>query len=167
MLPTWDNIVSLSVIGLYAVPFFLALAQQNVTELSPFLGMLVTVGLNETIKHFLVGTASPRPSQARDCNLWGNNGPQGGRPGMPSGHSAHVSFFVGYYLQYVFSSPSSTTHRILAVLLVVYALLVMTSRYTLHCHTLPQILSGATLGFLLSVLWYRVVTPAIHSSVRP
>jgi hypothetical protein len=31
----------------------------------------------------------------------------------------------------------------------------MLSRYTTCCHTLPQILSGSSLGLLLSLVWYR------------
>ena len=111
--------------------------------------MIVTVFLNEGVKHGLIGTASPRPPQARDCNLWVNDGPKGGRPGAPSGHSAQVSFFVGYYLQTLSLSP------LLRLALLGYALLVMLSRYTKCCHTLPQILSGAALGSLLSLLVVR------------
>lgn len=111
--------------------------------------MIATVAINEGVKHGIIGTASPRPSEARDCNLWVNDGPQGGRPGAPSGHSAQVSFFVGYYLQTLSLSP------VFRLLLLGYALLVMLSRYTKSCHTLPQILSGAALGSLLSMIVVR------------
>lgn len=145
----WDNIASLSVILLYFVPWIRFLQTQHLSELRPFWGMIATVAINEGIKHGIIGTASPRPPRARDCNLWGNDGPQGGRPGAPSGHSAQVSFFVGYYLQTLSLSP------LFRVALLGYALLVMLSRYTQFCHTLPQILSGATLGSLLSILVVR------------
>lgn len=154
MLPTWDNLVSLSVIGLYAVPILRAIATWNRTELIPFLGLLVTVGINEFTKHYVIGTASPRPEKARDCNLWVNDGPQGGRPGAPSGHSAQVSFFVGYYLQRL-----SDTAPYFSMSLIGYGLLVMLSRYTKCCHTIPQILSGSALGLFMSVLVYYSVRP--------
>jgi membrane-associated phospholipid phosphatase len=143
-------VVSLSVVGLYVIPLLRALSTQNTAELIPFAGMLTTVGINEAIKYYIIGTTSPRPKEARDCNLWVNNGPQGGRPGAPSGHSAHVSFFVGYYLQTL-----SNTAPWLSLILIGYGLLVMLSRYTKSCHTLPQILSGSALGLFLSVLFYR------------
>ena len=156
----WDNVVSLSVIGLYAVPVLLSLLTQNPYELFPFVGMVLTVGINETIKYVLIGERSPRPAGARDCNLWATDGPQSGRPGMPSGHAAHVSFFVGYYLQRLSSVPFPfpfplsfpSSRFLLSLLLVLYALLVMLSRYTKCCHTVPQLLTGSALGLFLSVI---------------
>jgi membrane-associated phospholipid phosphatase len=144
----WDDLVSASVILLYAVPWIRYAITWDLQELRAFWGMIGTVALNESLKHFVIGKASPRPAQATNCNLWANDGPQGGRPGMPSGHSAHVSFFTGYYLQTL--SPSPWTY-----LLVAYALLVMFSRWTKCCHSLPQILSGSALGLLLSALVVR------------
>ena len=92
-----------------------------------------TVALNETVKHALIGTQSPRPANAADCNVWVNDGPCGGKPGMPSGHSAQVSFLAAYYLQEAFLTPSPNTaptspaFRVFALLLVGYALAVMYS----------------------------------------
>lgn len=146
---TWDNTVSLSVVLLYLVPWIRFLQTLRFSELRPFWGMIATVVVNEGIKHGIIRTASPRPARARDCNLWANDGPQGGRPGAPSGHSAQVSFFAGYYLQTLSLSP------FYRIALLGYALLVMLSRYTKFCHTLPQILSGAALGSLMSVLVVR------------
>lgn len=145
---TWDNIVSLSVVLLYAVPWARYVLTKNLSELKPFWGLIGTVALNESIKYGLIGKASPRPANASDCNLWVNDGPQGGRPGMPSGHSAQVSFFVGYYLHTLTSIP-------LQLSLLCYAALVMLSRYTKSCHTVPQIMSGSVLGFVMSYLVVR------------
>jgi membrane-associated phospholipid phosphatase len=118
--------------------------------------MMGTVALNETVKHALIGTQSPRPAKAADCNLWVNDGPCGGKPGMPSGHSAQVSFLAAYYLQEAFltssSTSTSTAFRFFALLLVGYALAVMYSRYVKQCHTPTQILMGALLGTSASVI---------------
>ena len=149
MLWKLDDILSVSVILLYAVPWIRYAITQNLQELLPFWGMIGTVSLNEGLKHFIIGTASPRPAGATNCNLLANDGPQGGRPGMPSGHSAQVSFFTGYYLQ---TLPYSIWTR---ALLISYAILVMASRWTKCCHSLPQILSGSALGFILSVIAVR------------
>jgi len=70
---------------------------------------------------------------------------------MPSGHSAQVAFFVGYYLQQLENTP----HSLLAIGLVAYALLVFASRYVKQCHTLPQIIVGALLGGSASWLLVR------------
>lgn len=162
----WDKATSLSVIGLYVIPCLHAWWSWDPRKLIPLVGMMVTVGINETLKYYVIGKASPRPPQARDCNLWGNDGPQGGRPGAPSGHSAHVSFFVGYYLQTL-----SNTSPWISLLLIGYGILVMLSRYTQCCHTLPQILSGSALGIALSVLFYSLSSPSSSPSpswlVRP
>lgn len=155
---SWDNVISFSVIGLYGIPWIRYLLTFDSSELYPFWGMIATMIVNESIKYGLIGTASPRPKEATDCNLWVNDGPQGGRPGAPSGHSAQVSFFVGYYLQRL-----SVLHPTLSPLslvliragLVLYALLVMLSRWTKRCHTLGQIVSGSALGTLLSVMMVR------------
>jgi membrane-associated phospholipid phosphatase len=104
--------------------------------------------VNEGLKHYVIGTRSPRPAGATNCNLWVNDGKQGGRPGMPSGHSAQVSFFVGYYAQ-------QTSSLSLRILLFLYGLAVMVSRYTKQCHTLSQILSGSVLGFTISYFMVR------------
>lgn len=145
---SWDNIVSLSVVIFYFVPWIRYLQTKHLNDLKPFWGLLGTVALNESIKHGLIGKASPRPADASDCNLWVNDGPQGGRPGMPSGHSAQVSFFTGYYLQTISSNP-------IRLFILFYAVLVMISRYTKSCHTLPQIISGSVLGFIMSYLVVR------------
>jgi len=159
---SWANLVSLSVILLYAIPAIRWFQTGRWAEWLALVGMMGTVALNETVKHALIGTQSPRPANAADCNLWVNDGPCGGKPGMPSGHSAQVSFLAAYYLQEAFLTPSapssaslaspSTAFRFFALLLVGYALVVMYSRYVKQCHTPTQILMGALLGTSASVI---------------
>lgn len=145
--PFWD-IVSVSVVFLYLVPMVRYVSTWNPSELNALWGMVGTVALNEGIKYGIIGEQSPRPQRATHCNLWANDGAQGGRPGMPSGHSAHVSFFAGYYLQ-------QTDHMALQLSLLAYAGLVMYARWMKSCHTPSQILSGAVLGSVLSYLVVR------------
>lgn len=155
---TWDNLVSLSVVLLYVIPWLRYLFIMAPSELVPFWGLLATMIVNESIKHGIIGTASPRPAGASDCNLWVNDGPQGGRPGAPSGHSAQVSFFAGYYLQKLptlFPTWSSLSLQLARASLVLYALAVMFSRWTKRCHTIGQIVSGCALGGLISILTVR------------
>lgn len=152
---SWANLVSLSVVLLYAIPVVRWFQTGRWTEWLALVGMMGTVALNETVKHALIGTQSPRPANAADCNLWVNDGPCGGKPGMPSGHSAQVSFLAAYYLQEAFLTPSTSTSpafRVFALLLVGYALAVMYSRYVKQCHTPMQILMGALLGISASVI---------------
>jgi len=143
-----DDILSISLISVYIVPFFRYLLLQDPNELRYFLGLFITLIVNKVLKYIVIGDISPRPAKATNCNLWANDGKQGGRPGMPSGHSSHISYFVGYYVQQTTSMP-------LRVLLILYGIGVMISRYTKHCHTLEQILSGSALGFGMSYLIVR------------
>ena len=150
---SWANRVSLSAILLYAIPAVRWFQTGRWTEWLALVGMVATVALNETVKHGIVGSRSPRPANAADCNLWVNDGPCGGKPGMPSGHSAQVSFLAAYYLQEAFlTDTQSTAFRTFSVCLLFYALAVMYSRYVKECHTPIQILMGALLGIGASVI---------------
>lgn len=151
---SWANLVSLSVVLLYVIPAVRWFQTGQWREWLALVGMMGTVALNETVKHVFIGTRSPRPANAADCNLWVNDGPCGGKPGMPSGHSAQVAFLAAYYLQEAFWTDASSTSafRLFALLLVGYALLVMYSRYVKQCHTPTQILTGALLGASASVI---------------
>jgi acid phosphatase family membrane protein YuiD len=110
--------------------------------------MISTVFISESIKLYIIGKGNPRPKGAEDCNLFCNDGDQSGKPGMPSSHSALVSFFSGFYLQ-------QTSDDYLRIILVVYALLVMLSRYLKRCHTINQIIVGGLLGYSLSWIVVR------------
>lgn len=140
--------ISISVIALYIIPFLLYIFTGNYIHFKAFLGTAGTTIISETIKHFIIGKASPRPQGAKDCNLMCDDGNQSGRPGMPSGHSSEVAFFSGFYYQ-------QTTNPIIRSLLVGYAGLVMLARYIKRCHTINQIVTGALLGLSLSWIVVR------------
>jgi membrane-associated phospholipid phosphatase len=67
---------------------------------------------------------------------------------MPSGHSSEVAFFLGFYYQ-------QTDNKFIRGFLVIYAGLVMLSRYLKKCHTISQIFFGALLGLSLSLFAVR------------
>jgi membrane-associated phospholipid phosphatase len=77
-----------------------------------------------------------------------NDGDQSGRPGMPSSHSAEAAFFSAYYFEL-------TDNMYIKVLLIIYALSIMISRYLKKCHNFNQIAVGAILGVSLSWLTVR------------
>ena len=143
----WD-VVSYSVVFLYAVPIVLFLYTQEWTHLKALVGLIGTTLLSETLKYHVFQESSPRPKGATNCNVWCDDGNQEGKPGMPSSHSAEVAFFSSfYYLQ--------TKNPLLRILLVIYAAVVMLSRYLKRCHTLHQIGVGAALGLTLSWCFLR------------
>jgi membrane-associated phospholipid phosphatase len=137
-----QNTISLSAAILYIIPVLAYMITQNIIHVRAFVGLFATMGLGEAIKHFVIKKASPRPKGARDCNLWCNDGIQEGMPGMPSGHSAQVAFFSSYYYQ-------QTKNEWIRAGLILYALLVMVSRYQKNCHSIPQIVTGALLGYIV------------------
>jgi len=139
------NILSASMWFLFGIPIVLFLYTQNVIHLRAFIGLWATGGLTDVLKLHVFGDSCPRPKGARDCNFWANNGNQEDNPGMPSGHSAISTFFSAFYYQ-------QTVNPWIKGLLVLYALLVMLSRYVKHCHSLLQIVTGAVLGLLMNTL---------------
>lgn len=132
---------------LYVIPIILYMFTRNFIHIKAFFGTAGTTIISETLKYFFIGKASPRPTGAKDCNLFCNDGNQAGQPGMPSSHSAEVAFFAGFYY-------NETQNPIVRAILVIYAGLVMMSRYIKRCHTINQIGIGALLG--LSLSWYVV-----------
>lgn len=129
---------------LYIIPIILFFNTRNYIHLKGFLGLIGTTFLSEFIKYRIIGTTSPRPKGARDCNLLCNDGRQEGKPGMPSSHSAEAVFFAAFYFK-------QTKNPIIQGGLVLYPVLVMISRYLKHCHTFNQVIAGAVLG--LSSAW--------------
>jgi len=141
MISTWLDAVSSSIVVLYALPLILYFITFQPQQLMILLGMILTLGIGESIKHFLIGTKSPRPEGASDCNLFCTDGPQGGRPGMPSTHTAVTIFAAAAYFSQLSSYPLAQAG------IVGYAVLMLYSRYAKQCHTLPQIAMGALLGY--------------------
>jgi membrane-associated phospholipid phosphatase len=145
----FEDTISMSVVVLYAVPILLYIFTQDPKQIIGLLGLIGATSLSEAIKLYIIKDASPRPKGANNCNLWCSDGNQDGKPGMPSSHSAEVSFFAGFYFQ-------QTTNIYIRGMLVLYAMLVMLSRYTKKCHNIYQIVTGSLLGIILSILvvWY-------------
>lgn len=141
--------VTMLILLVYIIPFVLYFYTFNIIHLKAFLGAYGTIMLSESLKYFVIGKASPRPEGATNCNLWCNDGNQSGQPGMPSGHSANVSFFAGYYWQ-------QTNNIIIRSLLVMYAGIIMLSRYLKKCHTINQIIAGTIFGLSSSILVNRI-----------
>jgi len=139
------DLLSKSVILLYVIPLVLYVTTGNSIHFKGFLGVAGTTIITETIKYFFIGKSNPRPEGARDCNLLCNDGNQSGKPGMPSSHSSSVAFFAGFYYQ-------QSDNKFIRGALVIYAGLVMWSRYLKKCHSISQILVGALLGVSLS--WF-------------
>jgi membrane-associated phospholipid phosphatase len=149
MLKLYD-IISISVILIYIIPAIMYYYTGNIREIIAIVGAFATVTISEGIKYGIIGCANPRPKSAYDCNLFCTDGLQEGRPGMPSGHSGLVGFFVGYYW-------NETTNKWVNIGLVIFAALVMYSRYIKKCHSIAQIVLGGLFGSGMSILVKRLI----------
>ena len=140
-----QDLISMSVGILYVIPFILYGMTHQTIHLKGWLGLMGTLGVSHMLKVDVVKEASPRPKGARDCDLLCMDGNQEGKPGMPSGHSSAATFFSAFYYQ-------QTSNPWIKGALVLYTLLVMTSRYLKKCHSLSQITAGGLVGLLMNYL---------------
>ncbi len=87
-----------------------------------------------------------RPAEARDCDTWNRNGPQGGAPGFPSGHVATATaFWVGAVLL------TPAPYRAWSIVGATVGIVAMAvARMKKRCHTGLQTLGGGVLGALLT-----------------
>jgi len=144
-----QDIISSSTIILYIIPVILYINTHNISHIIALLGLIGTISISEFIKYYMIGELSIRPPNATDCNLFCNDGKQGGRPGMPSSHSAIVGFFGGFYYY-------KTDNIIIRAILILYGVLVVASRYIKQCHSISQIIIGTILGIFLSIIVMRL-----------
>jgi hypothetical protein len=134
----WD-LISISTGLIYIIPFVLYLLTGNQRNIIVLFGLTGTLLSSEIIKRFIIGKNSIRPNGALNCNMLCDDGDQSGKPGMPSSHSAVISFFVIYYFK-------ETHNIIIKTILVILLGLVAVARYLKRCHTIYQIGSGIVYG---------------------
>ena len=144
--PIW-MCLSASVMFLMYLPAVLAaFAKSEATRtkhLTAFLGAFATFIVSEGLKMSVFGSSRPwmrRPAAAYNCNGLCNDGPQGGRPGFPSTHSAITTFLAASYWR---ENPALIGTGWAAILY---------SRIALQCHTWLQVAAGTTLGAAIYLL---------------
>jgi len=147
---TGNDIISMSIILVYIIPAIMYYYTGNIREIIAIIGTFGSNILSESIKYYIIGTRSPRPKGAEGCNLLCNDGLQEGKPGMPSGHSGTVTFFMGYYWNEI-------DNDLIKIGLLIYVALVMYSRYAKHCHSIGQIVAGGLFGLGMSMLVKRLI----------
>jgi len=138
------DLLSISIGIVYIIPILLYGYTFDSQHLSIWIGIIRTTWISEFIKYAIVGNLSLRPRGACNCNAFCTNGSCENEPGMPSSHSAIVSYFAYSYIAYL----TYAQYSLIAISLVVYAFLVMLSRYLKRCHTIYQIGAGAILGVI-------------------
>ena len=141
----FQDFISSSILIIYIIPIVLYGITHKPYHKIAFIGALATNSISEIIKHVFIKDISPRPEGAINCNIMCTNGNQEGKPGMPSSHAATIVFFTTYYYCH-------TRNFHIRAILIGYAVLVMMSRYHKRCHTVPQIMVGALLGWSMGML---------------
>jgi len=114
--------------------------------INPLFGLyMIAVNLvAELIKLLVAHDGHPvtlRPKEAANCDLLLRNGPQGFKPGFPSGHMTFATLF-GLY----FYGRTGNILYLHVIPMMAYA------RYTLKCHNGPQIAAG----FILGLVAYKI-----------
>lgn len=142
---TISSVISSSIFLSFILPFLFFFITYNPFHLYIWISLCGMTILSEGLK-YSVCYESKRPEGARDCNLCANDGDQTGQPGMPSTHSTLAAFFSTTYVFY-------TNNPILRIMCIMYAIMIMVSRYIMRCHTPLQIAMGALLGTGCSYLY--------------
>ena len=145
----WD-LISVSTGLYYLVPIILYIATKQAKNIIVLFGLAGTIVSSEFIKRFIIGTRSPRPKGASNCNMLCNDGNQAGKPGMPSSHSAVTAFFVFYYFR-------ETNSLIIRCFLVLILGLVAAARYLKRCHTIYQIGAGILYGGIAAEITRKLI----------
>ena len=134
-----SDILSISTVYLYIIPLISYIITKDSYHIRAFIGILITLIISICIRNIIIKEVSVRPYGATNCDIMATNGNRGGKPGMPSSHTAIVVFFALFYLRYI-------TNPILCVMLILYTISIIVSRYDKKCHSVPQIVGGALLG---------------------
>lgn len=149
----WD-IISCSEAVLFVLPVVLFYQTNDYSHLTRLATLLATMFSGEAIKYYIIGDASPRPIEAYDCDMFCNNGNQGGKPGMPSTHMAVASAFSILYLPKPIST-SITQPIAFYFLLLVGAM--ASARYYKKCHTIEQIIAGTLFGITCGLIYRALI----------
>ena len=149
----WDWI-SVSIVGILAYPAIQFIVDYDLIYLWCGVGLLLThvltVGIKQITTQLSDHPVFKRPPKATDCDIFCRNGDVSGKPGFPSGHVAHATFFACFI---TFMYPKN---HVLQSILVLYVLLVGLARYKKYCHNIEQILAGTLLGFATGSVWHFV-----------
>lgn len=141
LLMQWANSISSMAIVYSIIPFLFFWQMPNAVIWG--IAVLIAPIVAECVKRASVVLGMEewcaRPIGARDCDTWNTNGPQGGAPGFPSGHTATtVAFWIGAFI--IWPSASVAIVGFSATMTMIWA------RMQKRCHTLSQTIGGAMLG---------------------
>ena len=142
----WD-LISCSEALLFLVPIALFIQSHDIYHIGRLIALFGIMMSGEAIKFNIIGYASPRPDEAANCDMFCSNGPQGGKPGMPSTHMAVAAAFSTLYIPW----PSPPVEMVAAFGSLIIAM--AAARYFKRCHTVGQIIVGTLYGIFAAALY--------------
>lgn len=148
----WDA-VSISIIALYAYPWFRFVSINDKRYAAMGIGMLLSEGSTKIIKMATAGLGPQfvRPAGAKDCNLLCNDGDSAGKRGLPSGHVSAAAYFFTYMALMAKTQQERTVWLVAGVALTsVYGF----ARMKKKCHNILQVVTGAIHGVVFAFVWH-------------
>jgi membrane-associated phospholipid phosphatase len=151
---SFSDVISLSIIGLMIFPFILYIITLNIYYIYIFIiiiliDKIIVENLKILFSNYFKNEFFNRPNNAYNCNFLCNDGDQGNKPGMPSGHMTITCFILSSIYYQVHLSEYRDSYLLFSI---IYILLMAYSRYTKHCHNILQIISGIISGIILGIL---------------
>lgn len=155
------NLVSVSLVGLFAYPILQYVITADLRYLLFLSGLAVSTLTTTLLKYITQKTIKDpnkhdylfRPSGATDCDLFCRDGDRSQKPGMPSGHMSTTAFFTSYiYLNMFHNKPWTLSKWIYVAWACTYIPLMAMARYIKKCHTPLQIATGFVLGLAISII---------------
>ena len=129
------------------------------------IALLINDSLNGILKNItkslfgdkIFGILGKRPKGAMNCGFFLNpKNTMSKSYGMPSGHSQNAVFFSTYAIMNILDSDIGFHQKKIGIsLFLCLALGIMYSRVYLNCHTIPQIIIGGLIGYLLAKIYYK------------
>lgn len=148
--------VQLSLFPVYMMVFYTSwfLVTREIQPVITVAGHLVSEVVNKIIKH---SVKQPRPSLHQ---LFGEGTHL--TYGMPSAHSQFMGFFAAYFICIVLLQiPIKRVWKLsMTAFLLLSAAGVAFSRVYLEYHTTPQVIVGLTLGLVLGLAFFVILTVA-------
>ncbi len=155
LFPGAADVLSTMAVAYSIVPFFVFVVCHNFQHACWGFAVLAAPFVAELLKRGtqLAGMLDTqdwprRPRAASNCDIWNTNGPQGGAPGFPSGHTATAAaFWMGAWLL--------TRSQAVAVVGGAAVVAMAWARLQKQCHTMLQVVGGGMLGASVSVLFLK------------
>jgi membrane-associated phospholipid phosphatase len=152
----WD-IISLSLYPLMFTPGFGFVYSLNILFIYQLIGVIICSFLIKLTRWTLPkNSITLRPVNAANCNIYNQGGVYNNRIGMPSGHVLLTTFIL-FSLGYINYKETFYLNNYF-LLCLVWIVLMAVSRVKRNCHTVLQVIMGAAFGYILYIIWVKILT---------